>query len=861
MNCSKINKQVLIMMIVLLTVQNTSFSENNKTSIGNNTVQEKNISQINKDLISKDFEQKVKKIQNIFNSAINKPYLEYSFKNGNKDVQKEYKKTLQLSEDLVKKNPNNDLALALNAKALSYLKQNDDARMIVQKALEINPNNYLANECYGTLYSEYDKKDYNTAIKYLTKSIELNPNYDVAYINRGLAYSHLNDNKKAIEDFNNALKISPNNILALLNTAGTYKNIKNYDIAISYYDKITQIAPQYLPAQVNIINVYQLKNDLQTALTKTNELITNNPKYPDGYRVRATIYSALNMVPEALLDINRAIKQEPNNIYMYLSRLYIYTKIQASNKLVKKDLLIAENLANHDEELLEKVLHFSFSLQEFENTKRLAKKILADNPNNINALSYYANAECALGNYAEALVIYNNIGSNLSKQYYDYRAMAKLGVAGNSNTKNLIKEAISDLNQAIQANDINQQYCYYLRGTAYAIIEDYKKSLIDLNKVLEKSPNDIKILYWYGWVNLFNKNKLEALKSFAKIVELDKSQIPALINVLSLSDYADLDRNHINTAITALEQDRVLPIASIIGHSTFVIMPYIDAFGTYGELGKDFHEILPSLKYLKVMNSIANNYDITSDFNDLLACDSIMLLNYIQSLLSECSEQDILKISDSILSYMTRHPANDKYTKDSYSEIYLCIYGTKGDNALVNGDINNAISFYNMAIKYGASKYDVYSTIVSYYDNKNDYFNIIKYATIALNAKTTADMLAIRGEAKYNLRDYTGAITDLNKAIGYNPKHRSALWTRANLYFDQKKYAIAFKDYLTVSKLMPKEASAFYNMGICMYNQNKKTAALPYLEKAKNLYQNQEDTSAYNKTISLINEIKGYNRW
>ena len=53
-------------------------------------------------------------------------------------------------------------------------------------------------------------EDFNQALR-------INPNYDSAYNNRGIARDGLGDKKGAMEDFNQALRINPNNDKAYYN--------------------------------------------------------------------------------------------------------------------------------------------------------------------------------------------------------------------------------------------------------------------------------------------------------------------------------------------------------------------------------------------------------------------------------------------------------------------------------------------------------------------------------------------------------------------------------------------------------------------------------------------------------------------
>src|SRR5208337_4309098 len=55
----------------------------------------------------------------------------------------------------------------------------------------------------------YIEKNWDVVIFAFDKAILLNPNYTEAYFNRGLAYSSLGNNDKAITDYNKAIDLNP----------------------------------------------------------------------------------------------------------------------------------------------------------------------------------------------------------------------------------------------------------------------------------------------------------------------------------------------------------------------------------------------------------------------------------------------------------------------------------------------------------------------------------------------------------------------------------------------------------------------------------------------------------------------------
>ena len=54
-------------------------------------------------------------------------------------------------------------------------------------------------------------KDYNSAVKEYTNAINLNPNFENAYVNRAYSYYYLNQFQNALEDAKKVLSLNPAN--------------------------------------------------------------------------------------------------------------------------------------------------------------------------------------------------------------------------------------------------------------------------------------------------------------------------------------------------------------------------------------------------------------------------------------------------------------------------------------------------------------------------------------------------------------------------------------------------------------------------------------------------------------------------
>ena len=118
--------------------------------------------------------------------------------------------------------------------------------------------------------------------------------------------------------------------------------------------------------------------------------------------------------------------------------------------------------------------------------------------------------------------------------------------------------------------------------------------------------------------------------------------------------------------------------------------------------------------------------------------------------------------------------------------------------------------------------------------------------------QTASDFLE-SGNAKYDLKDYNGAISDYTKAIELDPDYADAYNNRGLSKFKLEDYKGAIADYTKVIELKPDDAATFYNSrGILKKKLKDYDGAITDYNKAISL--NPDFAEAYkNRGISKEN--------
>jgi tetratricopeptide (TPR) repeat protein len=165
---------------------------------------------------------------------------------------------------------------------------------------------------YLTLASvEYSKGNYLTTTQYLNKAIELNPNYDIAWYNKGVALGKLALHNEALKAYGKAIEINPNYAKAWYGKGYSFNKLALHNEALKAYDKAIEINSNYDIAWYNkgvALGKLALHNEALKAYDKAIEI---NSNYADAWYGKAYAYYSKRDKKNALKCLSEAIKLDP----------------------------------------------------------------------------------------------------------------------------------------------------------------------------------------------------------------------------------------------------------------------------------------------------------------------------------------------------------------------------------------------------------------------------------------------------------------------------------------------------------------------------------------------------------------------
>ena len=170
------------------------------------------------------------------------------------------------------------------------------------------------------------------------------PNVATALNNRGKYYGeHLHKLDEAMSDLTRSIKADPNYELAYNNRGIVYSIRKQYDLAVADFDKAISLKANYMEAIHNRAIALASTKQFDRALSDFTKLINDNPSKAESYVARGYTYLQVGKPAEALADFNTAININGGDGNVFLNRSqanYLLKNYKAANA----DLQTAQQL-------------------------------------------------------------------------------------------------------------------------------------------------------------------------------------------------------------------------------------------------------------------------------------------------------------------------------------------------------------------------------------------------------------------------------------------------------------------------------------------------------------------------------------
>lgn len=407
-----------------------------------------------------------------------------------------YAKALEYLDLIVTIEPNNLLVQTLRNKiappSLDGTKQVAPEMVDPQMVVIIEaPQAKVEQTTYDTNYYNtkgqefYQKKEFNTAIEYFCKSINLNRRNAQAYNNLAMSYWCKNDTISAIKYFKRANFINRNYTQPLVNLSNLYKQLGDEKRQIYCLCKAIKYNKNDYLAYYWLGDYYRTVGEYPEAIEAYKEVLKINPKYPQAYLSLAISFFETEEFGYALMALNQYREFYPDSDFAFYlmarSELAMCRYDDAKNH-IEKAVQIKDN-----KEYQFELAKIDYYLEDYQVALDIFQNLLISGDNaeyfNYVGLCNYKlkNIEIAIVNFQKAIDL-----DGLRPIYYYNLAQCYKSLG---DKKNYVKY----VNSATKINPINYQdfidlsYIYYDNGNPNYAINS-------LNNALKRYPN-VKSLY------------------------------------------------------------------------------------------------------------------------------------------------------------------------------------------------------------------------------------------------------------------------------------------------------------------------------------------------------------------------------
>ena len=397
---------------------------------------------------------------------------------------------------------NNDRLYRLRAANFLEINEYQKAEADYTKAIELDPENDENYYQRGYFYIYY-LEDNDKAIADFTKAIELDPLDPYNYYQRGYTFGENEQYNEALASYLKAEELDKDKSLAKSealynNMAIVFENLNQNDKAIEYYTKEIEISPDYFLGYSNRALRYAVDlKDYEKAEADYTKAIELDPENDKNYSYRGNFYrNYLEDNEKAIADYTKVIELDPNAKNFYNRAEFRYDlenyELAISDYLRALELDIDQKISK-DEYLLNGLAMAYKQLGNLDSAIIYLEKEIELNPFKKGVYRNLGDIYVELRQFDKAREIYDNLINVDSKNAQNYVVRAQFFMTDIDD----YSSSISDLSKAIELEIDNSDF-YFTRAQVYFKTKEYKSALNDFQKALELNPEIINSKYIYA---------------------------------------------------------------------------------------------------------------------------------------------------------------------------------------------------------------------------------------------------------------------------------------------------------------------------------------------------------------------------
>jgi arylsulfatase A-like enzyme/Flp pilus assembly protein TadD len=220
----------------------------------------------------------------------------------------------------------------------------------VNQAKETNEK-YLSNfkehisQSYHNLGMAYaEEKDFDKAMSFYLKAVEIDPNASITYYNMGNLYLRQNKNEEAEKYYIKALNIDPQLAEAHYDLGLVYSKKNQFQKAIYHYQEAIRLKPDWQHPKDRLLAIQNHVAQIDLNIKSLKDSLLQNPNQPELHKTLATLFYQQDNINDAMSHWESASKLDPNDAQVLNNLAYIYaTQSEGEFKDPQKAVQIAEH--------------------------------------------------------------------------------------------------------------------------------------------------------------------------------------------------------------------------------------------------------------------------------------------------------------------------------------------------------------------------------------------------------------------------------------------------------------------------------------------------------------------------------------
>lgn len=166
-----------------------------------------------------------------------------------------------------------------------------------------------------------NNNDLDEAIRYLNRSLALNPRFLLSWNALGLAHSMKGEFESSIKDFQKALEIDPGFTEARNNLGTIYQEMDRLDEAEAEFRKAI-LDSAYVSRELpfyNLARLYFTQEKYDLAFENIQSALQIQPRFALAHNIKGLILEKRNNLSEAIVSFEQAVKIVPDDLMFNLN--------------------------------------------------------------------------------------------------------------------------------------------------------------------------------------------------------------------------------------------------------------------------------------------------------------------------------------------------------------------------------------------------------------------------------------------------------------------------------------------------------------------------------------------------------------